>query len=123
MRFTADSGSPSPRKFPRIRSWTCASTAPSGSYTSTPCPCVANTWATPWPIKPAPTTAMRACAGIDLAGGVAAVDVDDLPRAEIRGGRAEIEQDADEVVGLAEPAKRDASKHPVTRALSLRVVG
>src|SRR5579871_56891 len=65
-------------------------------------PASANTWAMPWPISPAPTTAMRGL--LTLPRRVAAVGVEDVAGVEIRCARREKQQRAGEVGRLAEPS-------------------
>src|SRR4051794_35720775 len=97
-----------------MRSGTLARICSSGSCTVTAAPRPARTWAIPWPIRPPPTMPIFRSASIAFApsaGGVAAVDVDDLSGHEGRGGAQQEQQRADEVVRLAEAAERDAREH------------
>src|SRR4029077_2860083 len=69
-------------------------------------PASAKTCAIPWPIRPAPTTAMRAFAM--LASRIAAVGVEDVAGVKIRRLGGEEEQRPGEIGRLAEAALRHA---------------
>ena len=61
----------------------------------------------PWPIRPAPITAIFsffACMVIASSRRVAAIDIHHLPGAEIRGRRQKIDNDTHQILGLAEHA-------------------
>src|SRR5262245_11404204 len=77
----------------------------------------------PCPISPPPTTPICVlCMTEVLSGRIPAVDIHDLPGAEIRRRREEIERHADQVLDLAEPAERDARQRAGFRLLADRIV-
>src|SRR5262249_3027645 len=80
----------------------------SASVMVTSWPASANTCAMPWPMRPAPMTAIRALAmpSAPLARRVAAVGVEDVAGVEVRRLGGEEQQRPREVGGLAEPAFR-----------------
>src|SRR5262245_49498920 len=77
----------------------------------------------PWPISPPPTTPIFVlCMTRVLACGIPAVDIHDLPRAEVRRRREQIDRHADQVLDLAEPAERNARQRAGFRLLADRIV-
>src|SRR5581483_10788895 len=79
-------------------------------------PASANTCAMPWPISPAPITAIRALLIIS-ARRIAAVRVEDVAGVEIRCARGEEEERSGEVGRFAEPALRHAGEERLTHVL------
>src|SRR5262245_29386355 len=84
-------------------------------------PASANTWAIPWPIRPAPTTAMRA---FDMsASRVAAVGIEDVAGVEVRRLRREEVKRPRKIGRFAEPAFRHPRQEAGTYGLAALVVG
>src|SRR5271156_312015 len=87
-------------------------------------PATANTCAMPWPMRPAPTTAMRAFAGsaVILARRVAAVGVEDVAGVEVGGFRGEEQERTGEIGRLAEPPLGHAGEKALTHRVGALVV-
>src|SRR6185312_7805872 len=79
-------------------------------------PASANTCAMPWPMSPAPITAMRAFA-IASPRRVTAVGVKHVAGVEVRGFRGEEQKRSREVFGLAQPALRHAGEEAFAHGL------
>src|SRR4051812_41890506 len=79
----------------------------------------------PWPMSPPPTTPIFNLVTVSpekSARGIAAVDIHDLPGAEIRRRRQQVDRHSHQILDLAEPAERNAGERTRPRLLAELIV-